>query len=914
MLFQFCSRSEISDFVPTILKCDNLENPAGTGKNPEFSWLISSYENGVGQSAYQIVLDADERNLNSENKCAWNSGKVTSPSASWIPYGGNDLKSATKYFWKVRIWDNKDKPSVWSETSSFITGLINNEDWAGAKWIGYEELPDPLILVPGVHGDGNSLGEVAKKRTVIPYFRKEFLLEKKILNAYVFVSGLGQYELYINGKKIGNRFLSPGWTDYRKTCYYNTFDVTEELKKGKNAIGTLVGNGFYNINRERYRKLVIASGAPEMILKLLVRLTDGTEEMIISDDSWKTAPSPVTFTSIYGGEDYDARLEENDWCRTGFDDTEWKPALPVRNPGGILQPEKDYPVMALQAFEPQTVSAINDTLYLYDYGQNASGIIKLKIKGKKGQMVRLFPGELIDDDSLVNQSATGSPYYFSYVLGGENEEIWAPRFTYYGFRYIQVDGAVPAGKPNPGNLPEISGMQLVHTRNSSPVIGSFKCSNDLFNSVYELINWSIKSNLASVATDCPHREKLGWLEQTHLMGNSIKYIYDIHNLYDKIINDMIEAQLVNGLVPDIAPEYVPFVAGFRDSPEWGSACIILPWDLYEWYGDLNAVRKAYPMMKGYLGYLESMSDNYILSHGLGDWYDLGPKFPGEAQLTPKAVTATSIFFYDARLLSEMAILIGKDEDAVSFKNLAKNIRSAFNREFFNAETKVYSTGSQTAYSMPLFFGMVDDSLKKEVVSNLVKSINENKKALTAGDIGYRYLLRVLEQEGYSGLIFEMNSRTDVPGYGYQLSKGATSLTESWAGLKEVSNNHMMLGHLMEWFFSGIGGIRQMPGSKAYDHILISPEIIGNLTWAETSFQSVHGVISSSWQKNDKSFTLTVRIPANCTATIELPLTDPEKIEINGTRLKSSRFVKSYNVDTKTSCVVNSGEYFFNLIL
>ncbi len=350
MLFQFCSRSEISDFVPTILKCDNLENPAGTGKNPEFSWLISSYENGVGQSAYQIVLDADERNLNSENKCAWNSGKVTSPSASWIPYGGNDLKSATKYFWKVRIWDNKDKPSIWSETSSFITGLINNEDWAGAKWIGYEELPDSLILVPGVHGNGNSLGEVAKKRTVIPYFRKEFLLEKKILNAYVFVSGLGQYELYINGKKIGNRFLSPGWTDYRKTCYYNTFDVTEELKKGKNAIGTLVGNGFYNINRERYRKLVIASGAPEMILKLLVRHTDGTEEMIISDESWKTAPSPVTFTSIYGGEDYDARLEENDWCRTGFDDTEWKPALPVRNQGGILQPEKDYPVMAIAGF------------------------------------------------------------------------------------------------------------------------------------------------------------------------------------------------------------------------------------------------------------------------------------------------------------------------------------------------------------------------------------------------------------------------------------------------------------------------------------------------------------------------------------------------------------------------------------
>ncbi len=845
--------------------------------------------------------------------CLWNPGKVSSSSSSWIPYSGNDLRSGTKYFWKVRIWDNNDRPSGWSEVSSFITGLISEGDWNGAKWIGYEEIPDSLLLVPGVHGNGNNLGEVAKKRTVVPYFRKEFAVKKKIRQAYVFASGLGQYELYVNGDRIGDRFLSPGWTNYQKTCYYNTFDITGYLKKGKNSIGTLVGNGFYNINRERYRKLVIAGGAPKMILKLLIRYTDGTEETILSDESWKTSPSPVTFTSIYGGEDYDARLEQIGWCTPGFDDAGWKPALPVREPGGVLKPETDFPLMTMQVFEPQTISRINDSQYLYDYRQNASGIIKLKVTGKKGQEVRLIPGELIDDDSLVTQRATGSPYYFSYTLKGEEEEIWIPRFTYYGFRYIQLEGAVPVLMPNPLNLPEISELQFLHTRNSSPVVGSFTCSNTLFNEVYELINWSIKSNLASVATDCPHREKLGWLEQTHLMGNSIKYIYDIHNLYDKIIDDMIEAQLGNGLVPDIAPEYVPFLAGFRDSPEWGSACIILPWDMYEWYGDITAVRKAYPMMKSYLGYLESMSDNYILSHGLGDWYDLGPEFPGEAQLTPKAVTATSIFFYDARLLAEMAALTGNDQDAAGFKILAEKIRSAFNRKFFNAGTNVYSTGSQTAYSMPLFFGMADDTVKKDVVSNLVKSIIKNNKALTAGDIGYRYLLRVLEQEGYSQLIFDMNSRNDVPGYGYQLSKGATSLTESWAGLRDVSNNHMMLGHLMEWFFSGVGGIRQA-GSKGYKHILISPEVVGDIHWAETSYQSVHGVISSSWQINDKNFILTVRIPANCTASVDLPGNDPEKITVNGAPLKSSGFVESYDVGAKTLCVVRPGEYTFEINL
>ena len=490
-----------------------------------------------------------------------------------------------------------------------------------------------------------------------------------------------------------------------------------------------------------------------------------------------------------------------------------------------------------------------------------------------------------------------------------------PRFTYYGFRYIQADGAVPANNPNPDNLPVIQNIEFLHTRNSSPEVGRFRCSNELFNSIYNLINWSVKSNLASVATDCPHREKLGWLEQTHLMGNSIKFIFDIHNLYDKVIDDMIEAQLDNGLVPDIAPEYVPFTSGFRDSPEWGSACIILPWDMYKWYGDIEAVRKAYPMMKKYLNYLRERSAGNILSHGLGDWYDLGPKFPGEAQLTPKAVTATSIYFYDATLMSKMASLIGETEDTGYYVKLAEEIRKAFNEKFFNPVTKVISTGSQTAYSMPLFFGMVEESLKKEVTGNLIKSINENNKALTAGDIGYRYLLRVLEEEDNSQLIYEMNSRNDVPGYGYQLSKGATSLTESWAGLRDVSNNHMMLGHLMEWFFSGIGGIRQAKGSKSYENLVIEPEPVGDLTWAETTYGSINGEVMTSWNIKDKYFTLKVRIPSNTRASVIIAGKDPEKIMTGNIPVTKSPVVSKVTVNNgKTTCEVSSGEFEFKTLI
>jgi len=901
-----------SHIVAGHLKCNNLTDPVGTGKYPDFTWINTSGKRGEGQTAYQIILDPVPDKLKPETECLWNSGKVSSSRSVWIPYQGPELKIGTKYFWKVRTWDTNDQSSEWSKTASFITGLFDKKDWSDAKWIGYEDIPDSLLLVPGVHGNGNNLGPVAKKRTVIPLFRKEFSVEKKISQALVFVSGLGQYELYLNGEKAGDRYLSPGWTNYQKRCYYNTYDVTAMIKRGKNVIGSIVGNGFYNINRERYRKLVIAFGAPKLILKLEVSYNDGTKEIIITDESWKTTPSPVTFSSIYGGEDYDARLEQEGWNKSGFNDEKWQKALIVKEPTGMLQPEKDYPVKIAEVFDPKKISIQKDSIYVYDFGQNASGIIKIKMKGKRGQEVRFIPGELLGEDSLVTQQATGGPYYFSYTLKGENEEIWMPRFTYYGFRYVQASGAVPVNYPNPGNLPVIEDIRLLHTRNSSPLTGSFKCSNKLFNSIYDLINWAIKSNMASVATDCPHREKLGWLEQTHLMGNSIKFLYDIHNLYDKVIDDMIEAQLENGLVPDIAPEYVPFAGGFRDSPEWGSACVILPWDMYQWYGDIEAVRKAYPMMKKYVGYLKEMSDKNILSYGLGDWYDLGPKSPGEAQLTPKSVTATSIYFYDTKLLGEMAELINEKVDAAFYKSLAEEIRIAFNTKFFNPVTKVYSTGSQTAYSMPIFFGMVDDSCKTEVVGNLVRSINDNNKALTAGDIGYRYLLRTLEQEGRSQLIYEMNSKTDIPGYGYQLSKGATSLTESWAALKYVSNNHMMLGHLMEWFFSGIGGIRQPAGSAAYDKIIISPDVVGDLTWAETSFNTVHGEIVSNWKIEGKNFILEVEIPAGCSATVSLPQPDPDKVFENNIPVKKSDLVKIVSVSSgRTSCEIPSGKYIFS---
>ncbi|MCK4990747.1 MAG: family 78 glycoside hydrolase catalytic domain, partial [Bacteroidales bacterium] len=444
------------------------------------------------------------------------------------------------------------------------------------------------------------------------------------------------------------------WTNYQKRRLYNTYDITEQIKNGGNSIGVLVGNGFYYINRERYRKLVIAYGYPKLIFNIEIAYENGTVENIVSDENCKVAPSPITFSSIYGGEDYDATLEQEGWNNFGFEDSNWQDPVLIDDSREELVLEEDFPLKVMQEFKPQRTFKSKTRRTIYDFGQNASGIISMKVKGNKGAQIKILPDELIDEDGNISQISGGGPYEFNYTLKGEGIEEWQPRFTYYGFRYADVEIIEPA---NVDAKTEVIELKMLHTRNSAPSVGTFQCSDTLFNQIFELINWGIKSNMASVATDCPHREKLGWLEQTYLIGPSMHYNYNIHVMYSKIVNDMIDSQLEDGLVPDIAPEYVPFERGFRDSPEWGSASVIIPWQLYRWYGDKEVLERAYPMMIRYVDYLSRKSKNNILYHGLGDWFDLGPKQPGEAQLTPKALTATSIYFYDLLTVAKIAKLL-----------------------------------------------------------------------------------------------------------------------------------------------------------------------------------------------------------------------------------------------------------------
>jgi alpha-L-rhamnosidase len=913
VLLHCCAISFAADLQVADLQVAYKTNPRGIiTSNPLLSWRLKSQLRNTRQTAYQIVV-SNKIEAWSDTNIIWNSGKVEISANIQIPYNGKGLLATQLYYWKVKVWDNHGNESAWSEPAYWQMGLFNQEDWNGAQWIAYEELAeerrDPLPK-----GDKKDSYE---DNNVLPLLRKSFQVQKKVKRATLFISGLGHFEAHFNGDKIADHFLDAGWVKYDKEALYETFDVTESIKRGENTLGVLLGNGFYYIPpvKGRYRKQKVAFGYPKMICRLQLCYTDGSKEDIVSDNSWKTDKGPITFSSIYGGEDYDARLEQQGWDNGGFNDQSWKQAIVVEGPP-VLKPQMAEPVKVMEQFDPQQIKETSAGNWVYDLGQNASGIVQIKLKGSRGDTVRIYPGELLKD-GMVTQKASGSPYYFTYILKGGEEEIWQPRFSYYGFRYVEVRGAAPKDKPSRKQQAQIITLKGLHVRNAARKAGTFQSSNDLFNRTHTLIDWAIKSNMMSVFTDCPHREKLGWLEQTHLMGASVRYNYDIASLLQKMVDDMRQSQLPNGLVPAIAPEYVEFNWGgdmFRDSPEWGSASIILPWYMYKWYGDKEVLRSAYPMMKKYINYLHTKSDKYLLKQGLGDWYDLGPKPPGVSQLTPMGVTGTAIYYYDLQLLTKIANRLGEVEDKQAYALLAGEVKKAFNDAFFDSKTKQYATGSQTANAMALYMGLVAPPYKEAVLNNLIQDIRNKNNALTAGDIGYRYVLRVLEQAGRSDVIFDMNSRTDVPGYGYQLAKGATALTESWQALSRVSNNHFMLGHLMEWFYSGLAGIRQQEQGIAFDKIEIRPEVVGDVYHAKGTYDSPYGLISSSWKKDNHRFELAVQIPPNTQARVYLPVQEGARVYENGKLINDTDGKIVAKEQGYTIVEIGSGDYQFKVVM
>ena len=727
--------------------------------------------------------------------------------------------------------------------------------------------------------------------------RREFTVQPGLQRATVQVSGLGEYELSVNGNKIGNDLLSPGWTYYgptpwqvgtNETVLYNTHDVTGQLLAGtNNAIGLILGNSFYNITAGygRYVKFTQSFGPLRAIVQLRLDYTNGTSQIIGSDASWLTGPGAISFENVYAGEDYDARLEPAGWNQPGYKNPEWTAAVLTNSPGGTLKGLSCSapPIGKLDVLAPVKTNFISTATNVYDLGQNATLMPQLQVSGPAGSYVQIIPSELLGANGLVDRttctqdSTPPLPAWWQYTLKGGGTENWSPQFFVHGCRYLQVQlYAAPTG----GSLPTVQLLQGVAVHSTSTPIGNFSCSNPLFNQIYSLVRWAEMNNMMSLMTDCPHRERLGWLEEDHLNGPSLRYNFDFAPLFTKIENDIFDSQWTNnGFVPNIAPEYFQtsdsLTDPYHNSPEWGSTFIQGAWQQYQFSGDTSLLQRFYPAMKAYVNFLTSTANNYIVAVDLGDWYDLGQISAGVfsgVTLTTTTLPGTAIYYYDAVELAQMAQLLGNSSDVATYNQLAANIRAAFNQKFFKPATGVYDTSSQTANGMPLALGMVDATNISSVNAALVSDIQSRGNTLTSGEIGFGYVLRALQQAGRADLIYAMNNQTNTPGYGYQVAHGCTSLTERWddANIAFSSQDHFMLGEIIEWFYHDLAGIQIDPAGPGFQKIIIKPTIVGNLTSAAASYNSVSGPITNQWSLNGNQVMMNVTIPPGATATVYLP--------------------------------------------
>ncbi|QGQ95159.1 alpha-L-rhamnosidase [Paenibacillus psychroresistens] len=890
------------------LRVEKAENSLGLEViQPAFSWKFQtdSVSRGLHQISYRILVADCPELLEQETANMWNTGLVVSGEHTAVIYQGAPLLAGRRYYWRVQMGDSTGHISEWSSTASWGMGMLNKTDWH-ADWIG---LTESLAIAWTPEGGTPGVGP-------LPIFRHEFMLDSPVERATAYICGLGQFELRMNGNNVSQHVLEPGWTDYDETSLYCTYDVTDRLTEGQNAIGIMLGNGFYNVKGTRYVKYQGSFGLPKVIMQLEIELVNGQKVRVSSGSDWLIAPGPIVFSCIYGGEDYDARLDLFGWDQPNFIVTDsWTPADLVEPTKGKL---RSYPIPPNKVMKTYTVKDIKEPspgIFVYDLGVNFSGRPSIRVKGVSGATIKLLPGEVLDEQGHVYQEWTGSPNSFSYTLKGEGEESWHPRFSYHGFRYIQVEGAVPFRESDSGlTLPpvmlELFGEMIYPDLKEA---GSFECSRADWNGIHAIILQAVLSNIKSVLTDCPHREKLGWLEEHHLMGPSIWYNYDLSALLPKMFMDMHEAQLENGLIPDIAPEYTVFSDGFRDSPEWGSAYVITPWFYYNWYGqDLRILSRHYDSMKRYVNYLASKAPDYIIRHGLGDWGNVWQNTDGKDR-TPIGITATATFYYDCIILSHIAHLLGKEQDVLGYRKLAIAVKEAFNREWFNDEQKSYGSGSQTSFAMPLSLGVTTLETTQAALEGLISELKKRGYVITSGEIGHRNVLTALARFNRSDVIQKMLEQTNKPYYRYQVAHGATSLAEYWDGPTiGHSQNHFMMGHIEEWFYSALAGIQiDYDGTREHP-ITIKPYLAQGIDWVKASHSLPQGSLDVQWcQKPNGWLELTVDIPISAYIVICIPTTDVGSVTESGSQLALVSGIKLIN--EKDGCVnvrAGSGKYTF----
>jgi alpha-L-rhamnosidase len=884
-------RDAVASLQAESLRCAYAVDPLGVDvADPRLSWIVTSNERGQRQTAYQILVASSPETLDRDRGDLWDTGKFASDHTLLIHYKGLTLESSQQVWWKVRAWDRDGIEGPWSATSTWTMGILRPQDWK-ANWI------------------------VAPWSSESALLRREFDVKPGLKRAIVHISGLGQYEMSLNGVKCGENLLAPGWTKYNKTALYETHEVTSMLHEGANAVGLTLGDGMYHTERRnRFSKFQGSFGPQRAYGQLELVYEDGSRDIVTTDESWKVSAGPVTYNDIYGGEDFDARRLPKGWDQPNFDDADWAHVVELVRPSSQLRglSASAPPLRAIESRRPVDVRKLSETRDVIDLGQNASYMPRIRVTGPAGSTVRLTHAEVVHRDGSINRDTCGGNRggaWWQYTKATDDEEAWFPQFFYAGCRYLQLD-KIPAAEG--GALPQLAEIEGVVVHSIAEPIGEFECSNDLLNRIHKLVRWAQRSNMVSVLTDCPHREKLGWLEQYHLNGPSIRYEFDVSSIFIKGMRDMADSQTDNGLIPNIAPEFTVFPGTFRAAAEWGAAFLLVPWQQYQFTGDESLIASYYPQMQKYMEYLASKRKDNVIDEGLGDWYDLGlADRPGVAQLTPPPVTATAFYYNDAKLMARFAKMLGKDDDEKRYTELADEIRTTWLKEFRNAVEGTYATNSQCSNALALVMELAEAEDREKALAALVKDVRGRGNAMTAGDVGFRYLLLALAEGGHSDVIYDMINQDEKPGYGYQLKRGATALTEAWDANNNASHNHFMLGQIVEWFYKHLVGIDFDQSDPGFKHIVIRPTPVGDLQAAKASFNSVRGKIACEWSREGDRFTTTVTIPANTTATIYVPADESDDVKEGDQPASEARAVKFVRQDgDRTVFELESGTYNF----
>lgn len=826
------------------LTCEHLIDPLGIDtSSPRLSWRMDDTRTGARQRSYRIRVDKDSATLAMGKGNTWDTQLVTSDE-NLITFSGQTLEPFTQYFWSVEILDHLGKSAL-SSIANFETGMMNVSNWKGS-WI----------------SDGTNVETKAA-----PYFRKTFRQSKKVRSARVYIASAGLYELSVNGRTVGTQLLDPMYTRFDKRILYVTHDVTKLLQNGENAVGVILGNGWYNHQSTAVWDFHNASwrNRPAFCLDLRITYEDGSVETIVSDKTWKTSSGRIVFNSIYTGEHHDMRKEQDGWNNRGFDDSKWRNVFYRQAPSAKITAQAMKPIRAVEKIDVKSVKKLNDSVYVFDFGRNFSGITSFTVSAASGTVFKLKHGERLYANGHIDMSnidehyrpvGTSDPFQTDiFITRGNGNEAFKPKFNYKGFQYVEVT----SNKPVHLSKENLTGYFL---HSDVTPVGKIITVNPVANKIWSATNNSYLSNLFGYPTDCPQREKNGWTGDAHIASETGLYNFDGITVYEKWMADHRDEQQPNGVLPSIIPTH-GWGYEWGNGPDWTSTIAIIPWNLYLFYGDQKALRDCYDNIRRYVDHITEISPTGLTTWGLGDWVPVKSKAPVE-------LTSTCYYYADVVILAKAAKLFGKEEDYKFYSSLADKIKKAFNEKYFHADRNMYGEGHQTELSVPLFWGLVPDNVKVKVAANLAKQVEADNFHLDVGLLGQKAILNALSENGYADVAYKIASQETYPSWGWWIKNGASTLYENWNinATRDLSMNHIMFGEIGAWMFKGMGGIYPDENNPGFKNTILKPNFL--VDSFEASHKSPNGTISSSWKRLKKSIQYTVVIPPNSTATLYLP--------------------------------------------